>query len=216
MNTNVRDTLKLHPIKLHRFYLSGHSHRVELFLSLLGLPIALIDVNLKEREHKTPEFLGLNPFGLVPVIEDGDVVLADSNAILVYLAKKYGDENWLPNDPVTAAKIERWLAVAAGLAAFGPAAARLITVFGAALNGDEVQARAHALLKVMDGELEHRDFLVGAQPTIADIANYTYVAHAPEGNVSLRSYPNVRAWLTRIENLPGFVPMQTSAVGCAA
>jgi len=206
---------KLDPIKLHRFHLSGHSHRVELFLSLLGLPVTLMEVNLRKGEHKTPEFQKLNPFGLVPVIEDGAVILADSNAILIYLAKKYGGESWLSNDPLVAAKIEQWLAIAAGLTAFGPAAARLITVFGAKLNPDEVQARAHTLLKVMNGELQQREYLAGSRPTIADIANYTYVAHAPEGDVSLLPYPHVRAWLARIESLPGFVPMQKTAAGCA-
>jgi len=58
--------------------------------------------------------------------------------------------------------------------------------------------------------------LVGNNPTIADVANYAYVAHAPEGDVSLDNYPNVRAWLGRIAALPGFVPMQATAVGLAA
>jgi len=206
------------PITLYRFALSGHSHRVELFLSLLGLPAQLVDVDLTKAQHKTPEFLRLNPFGQVPVIVDehDDVVLADSNAILVYLAKKYDGGQWLPNDAVQAARVERWLAVAAGPLAAGPASARLITVFGAHLNVDDVKARAHTLLRVMNGVLSETAFLAGDQATIADIANYTYIAHAPEGDVSLRDYPQVTAWLARIESLPGFVPMQKTAVGCAA
>jgi glutathione S-transferase len=204
------------PIKLYGFTLSGHSHRAELFLSLLGLPVERIEVDLANAAHKHPDFLRLNGFGLVPVIDDGGVVVADSNAILVYLARKYGAVGWLPTDPVGAAQVERWLAVAAGLVAFGPAAARLITVFGSAFNADEVQSRAHRLLQVVDSELQSRLFLTGAQPTIADIANYTFIAHAPEGGVSLQDYPQVRAWLARIEQLPGFVPMPKSPVGCAA
>ncbi len=204
------------PIKLYGFTLSGHSHRAELFLSLLGLPVERIEVDLRHAAHKQPEFLRLNTFGQVPVIDDDGVVVADSNAILVYLAKKYGEAHWLPTDAVGAAQVERWLAIAAGLVAFGPAAARLITVFGSAFNADEVQARAHRLLQVLDAELKSRPFLTGAQPTIADIANYTYIAHAPEGNVSLQAYPQVRAWLARIEQLQGFVAMPKSPVGCAA
>jgi len=206
------------PITLYRFALSGHSHRVELFLSLLGLPAQLVDVDLTKAQHKTPEFLRLNPFGQVPVVfdENEGVVLADSNAILVYLAKKYDGGQWLPNDAVQAARVERWLAVAAGPLAAGPASARLITVFGAQLNVDDVKARAHTLLRVMNGVLSETAFLAGDQATIADIANYTYIAHAPEGDVSLRDYPQVTAWLARIESLPGFVPMQKTAVGCAA
>ncbi|MDT4850674.1 hypothetical protein FQZ97_848290 [compost metagenome] len=112
--------------------------------------------------------------------------------------------------------MQRWLSVAAGQVAYGPAAARLITVFGASFNADEVITRAHALLKVMDDELAKSPFLAGAAPSIADVSNYAYIAHAPEGNVSLEDYPNVRAWLQRIEALPGFVPMPRTAAGLQA
>ena len=204
------------PIKLYRYPLSGHSHRVELFLSLLDLPTELIDVDLAAGAQKAPAFLELNPFGQVPVIQDGEVTLADSNAILVYLASKYADEHWLPREPARAAAVQRWLSVAAGLVAFGPAAARLITVFQAPFNAEEVIARAHGLFAVMEKELQKTSFLVGEAPTIADIANYSYIAHAPEGNVSLTPYPHLRSWLARIEGLPRFVPMPWSAVGLAA
>ncbi|HEY9193188.1 MAG TPA: glutathione S-transferase N-terminal domain-containing protein, partial [Methyloversatilis sp.] len=76
-------------IVLHGFRLSGHSHRAELFLSLLGLPFEFRQVDLAAGAHKQPEFLAKNPFGQVPVIEDGEVVVADSTAILVYLASRY-------------------------------------------------------------------------------------------------------------------------------
>ena len=108
------------------------------------------------------------------------------------------------------------MSVAAGQIAFGPAAARLVTVFGAKLNADDLIARAHALLKVMEVELSQHAFLVGSHATIADVAAYTYIAHAPEGNVSLSDYPKVRGWLSAIESLPGFVGMQKTAVGLAA
>jgi len=194
-------------IKLYRFPLSGHSHRVELFLSLLGLPVELIHVDILTCAHKNPEFIALNIFGQVPVLQDGDVTIADSNAILVYLASKYDAGHWLPRDPEQAAEVQRWLSVAAGLLAFGPAAARLVKVFKAPLNLDEVTQRANHLFEVMEKVLQQSPFLVGAKPTLADIANYTYVAHAPEGGVPLASYPRIRAWLVRIEALPGFVPM---------
>lgn len=203
------------PIRLHRFYLSGHSHRVELLLSLLKLNYELLDVDLASKAHKQPEFLAMNPFGQVPVIEDGKTIISDSNAILVYLASRYDDGVWLPRDPAGAAAVQRWLSVAAGEVAFGPARARLATVFKAPVQADEAIARAHELFQIMDGELEKRPYLTGATPTIADIANYTYIAHAPEGNVSLDGYPNLRRWLQRIEKLPGFVPMTKSSVGLA-
>jgi glutathione S-transferase len=204
------------PIKLHRFFLSGHSHRVELFLSLLKLPYELVDVDLAAKAHKQPRFLAMNLFGQVPVIQDGNITLADSNAILVYLASKYDDGQWLPREPVAAAAVQRWLSVAAGPLAFGPATARLATLFKAPVNAEEAIARANNLFAVMETELKTSPFLAGNTPTIADIANYTYIAHAPEGNVSLDPYPHLRSWLRRIEALPGFVPMVKSEVGLAA
>lgn len=201
------------PIKLYNFPKSGHAHRIELMLSLLNLPTELVFVDLAKGAHKQPDFLALNPFGQVPVIDDNGTVIADSNAILVYLAKKYDNGAWLPEEPAAAARVQRWLSVAAGPLAFGPAAARLVTVFGASFNADEVISRAHTLLKEIDAELAKTPFLAGSTPTIADIANYSYIAHAPEGNVSLEPYANVRNWLARIEALPRFVPMPRTVIG---
>jgi glutathione S-transferase len=183
-------------------------------LSLLGVPAEMVLVDLKQGAHKTPEFLAtLNSFGQVPVIDDDGVVLADSNAILVYLAGRYGNTQWLPTEPLAQARVQRWLSAAAGPLHVGPAAARLVTVFGAALDAEAAISRSHALLNVVEQQLAQSRFLVGDQPSIADIAHYTYIAHAPEGNVALDDYPQVRAWLGSIEALPGFVGMQRTAVG---
>ena len=95
----------------------------------------------------------------------------------------------------------------------GPAAARLVNVFGAALDHKKAIDTAHALLEVLDLHLEQREWLATAHPTIADVSNYAYIAHAPEGDVSLCEYPNVREWLNRVERLPGFVAMQATPVG---
>lgn len=200
-------------IRLYRHPQSAHSHRVELLLALLELPTELVTVDLTKRAHKRPEFLALNGFGQVPVIDDDGLIVSDSNAILVYLATKYGSGRWLPEDPIGAARVQRWLSVAAGEVAFGPAAARQVNVFGAHFNVDDVLTRAHALFRVMDSELAKMPFLAGDAATIADIANYTSIAHAPEGNVPLEYYHNIRAWLARVEALRGFVPMQRTAVG---
>jgi glutathione S-transferase len=203
-------------IRLYRHALSGHSHRAELFLSLLNLPFERIDVNLAAGAHKQPEFLKINPFGQLPVLDDQGIIVADSNAILVYLATKYADPSWLPRDPEGAAAVQRWLSVAAGQIAYGPAAARLVNVFGAKLDHERAKMIAHNLFKLMETHLEQQPFLVGKMPTIADVAGYSYIAHAPEGEVSLQPYPNLQAWLARIEQLPGFVPMVNTAVGLAA
>lgn len=203
----------MNPIKLYHFPLSGHAHRVQLMLSLLELPVEVVFIDLAKGAHKSAEFLAINAFGQVPVIDDDGLVLADSNAILVYLAQKYGKGRWLPTDPAGAAQVQRWLSAAAGPIHAGPATARLITVFGASYNAEDVIARSHSVLKVIDQHLGDSTYLVGEAPTIADVAGYTYIAHAPEGNVSLQDYPHVRAWLARIEALPGFVGMPRTMVG---
>ncbi|MES2490821.1 MAG: glutathione S-transferase [Pseudomonadota bacterium] len=203
-------------MKLYVHPLSGHSHRAVLFFSLIGQAVELIEVDLAKGAHKAPEFLKLNRFGQVPVLVDGETIIADSNGILIYAAKKFGKSEWLPESPVEAAAIQRWLSVAAGQIAFGPAAARLITVFGAKFNAEEVIARAHAVLKVINDELADRKWITGSKPTVADVALYSYIARANEGNVDLSAYANVRTWLSAVEHLPGFVPFTKTAVGLAA
>ena len=204
-------------LKLHRHPLSGHSHRVQLALSLMGLPFEMTDVDLMKAAHKSPEFIKLNPFGQVPVLEDGDTVVFDSNAILVYLAAKFDPAGrWLPRDAKGQADVQAWFSVAAGQIAFGPATARLVTVFGAQRDAQDAIARAHALLKVMDARLGISAFLTGAAANLADVAAYSYISAAPEGNVDLGAYANVRSWLARIEAMPCFVPFHKTAVGLAA
>jgi glutathione S-transferase len=204
-------------MKLYVHDLSGHSHRARLFASLAGIPVETVNVDLATGEHKKPAFLAINPFGQVPVLDDDGVIVADSNAILVYLAKKFARTGWLPEDARGAAEVQRWLSVAAGQIAFGPAAARLITVFGAAFNAGEVIKRAHAILALIDAELTGRDWIIaGDKPTVADVALYSYIARAPEGNVDLSGYPAVNAWLKRIEALPGYVEFVRTPVGLAA
>jgi glutathione S-transferase len=203
-------------MKLYDVPLSGHAHRARLFLSLLGVDYETVPVDLRSGEHKAPAFLALNPFGQVPVLDDDGTIVPDSSAILVYLAKKLGRTDWLPEDPEGAARVQRWLAVAAGPIAFGPAAARLVTVFGAAFRPEEVIPRAHAILTLVEAELGLRDWLAAGHPTIADVALYSYVAAAPEGNVDLAPYPAIRAWLARIEALPGFLPFPKTAAGLNA
>jgi len=205
------------PIRFYRFALSGHSHRVELFLSLLGLPVDPIDVDLLKRAQKQPEFLAKNPLGQVPVIEDSGTTIADSNAILVYLATHYdASRRWLPRESVAAARVQGWLSLAAGELAFGPADARVIKLFGAKYDYERARMLAERLYTAMEPHLGVQSFLAAEHPTIADIAHYSYTAHAPEGGIELDPYPQIRAWLARIEALPNFVPMPKSPVAAAA
>ncbi len=202
-------------VRIHHFAKSGHAHRALVFAKLAGIAHEAVPVDLAAGAHKSPEFLAMNPNGQVPVLEDGEVAVSDSNAILVYLARTFAPD-WMPNTPVDEANIQRWLTLAAGEIAFGSCAARLITVFGAGLDPDFAAATAERAMQKLEQGLEGRNWLVGDRPTIADVATYSYTAHAPEGNVSLEPYPNVRAWIARFEALPGFEAMPATAVGLVA
>jgi len=199
------------PIKLYRYPLSGHSHRVELMLALLDLPYEAIDVDLANGAHKAPDFLKLSPFGKVPAIDDNGFTLSDSNAILVYLVQTYApNSNWMPRDPKQAAEVQRWLTIAADQIFSGPCAARLVTLFGAPIDHQAAIGKAHALFEIMDAHLSDRQWLASDTISIADVAGYSYIAHAPEGGVSLDAYPHIRSWLDRIEQQPHFVAMAAS------
>lgn len=203
-------------MKLYYFPLSGHAHRAQLFLSLIGADCSLVKVDLPNGEHKTEAFLKLNPFGQVPVLEDDGQFISDSNAILIYLAKKFGKTDWLPEDALQAARVQRWLSVAAGELFTGPASARLITVFGARLDPEVTIARAHKILALIEDNLQGQEWMVGNHQTLADIALYSYIVGAPEGNVDLAAYPLIRQWLGRVEALDGFVPLPRTQAGLYA
>ena len=196
------------PIRLHRHPLSGHSHRALLMLSLLDLPFETVEVDIFAGAQARPDFLAMNPFAQVPVIQDGDATIADSNAILTWLALRYDDSRrWLPADPLKAAQVQRWLSVAAGELFNGPAMARINALFRRT-HDPRCGAIGQALFERMEAHLATRRFLADEVPTIADVAMYSYTSHAPEGGVMLDALPNLQAWLARIEALPGFVGMQ--------
>ena len=204
------------PIRLYGHPISGHVHRVRLMLSLLGLPFEEVAVDFATREHKRPEFLARNPFGQVPVIEDGGFTLADSNAILVYLAGTYdAARRWWPIEPQAQSQVQRWFSVAAGPLAYGPAAARVAVLFQRPDN-PAARAIAEQLFATMEGLLAGHDWLAADHATLADVALYSYTAHAPEGAVALEPSPALRRWLARVEALPGFVGMVRSPLPAAA
>ena len=202
-----------HDIIFYSFPTSGHAHRVELLLRALDLPYKRIDVDLGAKIQKQPDFVAMNPFGQVPVIDDNGTVIWDSTAILMYLALTYGDDTYLPREPKAMAQVTAWLGKASGPIMFGPALARRINV----LNNNASKASSHAvaadLLEVMDTLLGKSKWLVANRATIADMAVYAYVAHAPEGDIDLEPYVHITAWLERLENLPFFVPMPRTPVG---
>ena len=204
-------TLPAPQVTLHGIHLSGHVHRVELLLQMLQIQYRFVEAAADVR--RSPQFLQLNPLGQIPVLQDGEIVLADSNAILVYLAKRYAPGGpWLPEEPVAAACVQRWLSIAAGELKYGPATARAVSLWGNPADGGHADKIAARLLCFMDGHLADRQYLAAEHPTIADLACYSYVAHAPEGGISLEPYPATQRWLSRIESLPRFQPMPRSAL----
>lgn len=198
-------------MKLHQFPLSGNSHKVRLMLSLLNLPFETINVAGAQGQHKSPAFLALNPFGQVPVLEDGDVVLRDSQAILVYLGQLHGRGRWWPQDAASAAAVVAWLSTAANEVAKGPNLLRLHHKFGRSIDLDAAVKVTADLLPVLEAHLSHQDWFVGAHPTVADVAMYPYLALAPEGHVDLSAYPHVMRWIRRVQALPGYVGMDGMA-----
>ena len=189
---------------------SGHCHRVRLFLSLLNIDYETVAIDMKNGEHKTDEYLKLSPLGQVPTLVDDDTVITDSCAALVYLAKKYGDEKWLPEDPAGAARVQRWLSTASGELFRGPVVARAVRLFGRDYYYDDSVMWSGRLLEWMQAELDTRTWLAAEHETIADVAMYSYLRVANEGDIDLSPYPAVNRWMTDVEDLDGFIPMARS------
>jgi glutathione S-transferase len=195
-------------MKLYGHELSGNSYKVRLFLELLKLDYEWIKIDLMKGEHKSPEYLALNPFGQVPLLVDGETVLADAQAILVYLARQYGDEQWLPLDTLPLAQVIRWLSTTAGEVRQGPENARLYYLFGAtSINIERAHQKADYILTQLNQHLSTRTWLEFERPTIADVAAFPYVALARDGKVNLDAYPHVLNWIDRVKQLPGYLPM---------
>ena len=194
-------------MKLYDFQLSGNSYRARLFLSLLNLPYELKPVDLAKGEQRQPWFLELNPRGQVPTLDDDGTVVWDSMAVLVYLARKYGGEAWLPLDAKGMPEVMQWLAVMENETLYGLAKARIICKFKYPGNLEEAKAFGRKGLAVMERRLAAHAWLAVDHATIADVGCFPYVALAPEGEIALDDYPSVRAWIDCFKALPGFVAM---------
>lgn len=194
-------------MKLYDVPFSGNCYKVRLFLALLNVPYEIVPIDFLAGEHKSAAFLALNPFGQVPVLTDGDVVLRDSQAILVYLARRYEREDWLPTAALPLAQVQQWLSIAANEFDRGPAAARVHDRFGIPLDITLARQRSTQLLSVVDQHLTQNDWLAVGHPTIADLACFPYAALAPEGAVPLAEFPAVVRWIERIKAWPSFVSM---------
>lgn len=194
-------------IKLYDTDISGSCYKIRLLLNILGQQYETIPVDFVNKEHKTPKYTALNPFGEIPIFEDGELRLRDAQAIMVYLAKKYDKTNqWYPDDATAMGQIQQWLSTGGG-EVMNAAAARLVKVLNYPMDLEKLQAGAHRVFKIMDDHLAGREFLELGHPTIGDIACFPYTALAGEGGIDLSGYKNVLAWIERMKCLPGFITM---------
>lgn len=194
-------------MKLYDMELSGNCYKIRLLCALLGLNYESVPVSLLQGEHKAAAFLALNPRGQVPVLDDAGILVWDSLAILVYLARKYGNEQWLPTEPESLAHVMQWLAVSENELLYGLARARAVTRFNRPWDLAACQELGRGGLTVLDAHLRQNAWLATDHPTLADIACYPYVALAPEGGVELDGLPSVGQWIARVQALPGYVGM---------
>jgi len=195
-------------ITLHDFDLSGSCYKIRLFLNILGQRYERVPVDFANREHKSAKYLALNPFGELPVFEDGDLRLRDTQAILVYLATRYDpSRRWYPDDPVSMGRIQQWLSTGGG-EVMNASGARLVKCFGAThLDLEALQAGARRVFRIMDDRLATHPFLALEHATLGDIACFPYTALAGEGGIDLSAYPRILAWIERMKRLPGFIAM---------
>ncbi len=197
-------------LKLYNRERSGNCYKARLMLSLLGLEYESIPIHRegKGRNLLPPEFERLNPLRQIPVLVAGGQSYWGTIPILVYLARKFGGESWLPLDADGEAEITQWLSLAQNEIFQGLGRAR--SMRGQRWHGYGTLEEAHAVaavaLKVLQSRLSGHDWLALDRPTIADVACYSYTCFAPEGGISLKPYPAVRAWLRRVEALPGYLP----------
>jgi glutathione S-transferase len=198
-------------MKLYDYILSPSCYKVRLMAALVGLKLDLRPVDFHPgAEHRGPELLGLNPGGSIPILEDGDLILTESSAMLAYLAAKASPE-WLGGGAEETARIQQWLSFSHRLTA-NLGGARLHEMLLRPGDIGALQANGIAALRELEAGLFEQKmrgmrFLASDQPTIADIACFPYVALAPDGGVSLDTYPTIRLWSRALRSLDGFIEM---------
>ncbi len=195
-------------LKLYDHPLSGNGHKVRLFASILGLPLQSVFIDVLGGAQHTADFGAINPLRKIPVLIDGDVIIHDSQAILVYLARRYG-EAWFPHEAVDMAKIAQWLSFAANEIGNSLQPARMIVRLGEEVDIElaVAQKRGRRVLEILNGHLANRDWLECERATIADLACFPYVGLSREGGLILHDYLHILTWTTRIMSMPGYIPM---------
>jgi glutathione S-transferase len=189
---------------------SGNCYKVRLMLSLLGLDYEKVAVHRegKNRNNLPPGYDSLNPLRQLPVLVADGKPYWGTIAILVFLARKHGGTAWLPDDAEGEGEVTQWLSLGQNEIFYGLGRARSMRAnrwhgYGTL---DEAHQIAAVALRALEGRLGERDWLALDRTTIADVACYSYTVFAPEGGISLKPYPAVRAWLARIQALPGYLP----------
>lgn len=191
-------------MKLYDFAPSHNCYKVRLLLAILGLNYRRVPVDLMAGGGRTPDFLALNPRGQVPVLDDEGEAIWESTAILVYLARKYGEPDWLPYEAAALARVARWLAVAQNELLYGLGRAHWLSRGGKG-DMDEAVRRGRRGLELLNLQLAIGPWLAALHPTVADIACYPHASLAPEAGVALDDYPHVIRWCRSIEAIPNYV-----------
>jgi len=197
-------------LRLYDSSISGNGYKARLLLSMLNRPFERIEVDILQGESRTPEFLAVNPNGRIPVLElDDGRILAESNAILYFLAEK---TPFLPDDSFARAMALQWMFFEQyshepyiAVARFWRAHLDMTPAREAAL--DEKMTQGYAALDIMETHLEAHDWFGNDAITIADIALYAYTHVADEGGYDLSPYGAIRTWFERIEASPDYIPI---------
>jgi glutathione S-transferase len=185
---------------------SGNCHKVRLLLSMLGLSYQSVFVDVLADVNHQSWFDQINPIQQIPVLVDDGFTIQDSQAILVYLAKRY-DGRWFSDDPREAGQIVEWLSFAAKEVANGLQASRLFYIADESIDIEAAHSEGRRVLTILDQRLTDRRWLCLDRPTIADVACFPYVGLAREGKLPLDEHKEVMAWIERIVGLDGYVPM---------
>jgi glutathione S-transferase len=199
---------------LYNYVLSGSCYKVRLMAALLGVEYRTVAVDFHPGgAHKSEEMLAIHPAGTLPLLVAGDLVLSETQAMLVWLAQTHdASGRWFPaGDAAATAQVLEWLAFSAGLTATA-GEARLHAILDRPVDLPAVLDGATRLLRRLEAHLTERGFdggtwLVGDHPTVADIACFPYVALAPDGGLTHDAYPGLRNWMYAVRSLPGFVTM---------
>ena len=199
-------------MKLYDYWESGNGYKVRLLLAQLEIPYERIELDVLKGETRTREFLAKNPNGKIPLLElpDGRL-LAESNAIQWFLAD---GTPLLPDDRFERAEVLQWLCFEQYSHEPYIAVVRFWTFSGQLdAHAGEVEARraqGDAALAVMEEHLGSHAFFVGERYSIADIALFAYTHVAPEGGFDLGPHEHVRAWIERVREQKGFVPLDAA------